>query len=50
MPKAKSKAQQRWWFAQAGKKGSKITLAQAKAHAKKGKSFKKMPNRVKRKK
>jgi hypothetical protein len=43
MPKATSKRQQRWWFAQAGKKSSPITLNQAKAHARKGKSFKKLP-------
>jgi hypothetical protein len=45
MPKAKSKAQQRWWFAQARKKSSKITMKQAKAHARKGKAFKKLPAR-----
>jgi uncharacterized protein YjhX (UPF0386 family) len=48
MPKAKSKAQQRKFFALARK--GKITMAQAKAHAKKGKAYKKMPNRLKRKK
>jgi|307.fasta_scaffold00350_14 hypothetical protein len=45
MPKATSKAQQRWFFAQAGKKGSKITMATAKKHARSGKSYKKLPNR-----
>ena len=48
MPKAKSKAQQRWWFAQARKKSSPITTKQAKAHAKKGKSFAKLPSKKRR--
>jgi uncharacterized protein YjhX (UPF0386 family) len=48
MPKAKSKAQQRKFFALARK--GKITMKQAKAHARKGKAYKKLPNRVKRKK
>ena len=47
MPKATSKAQQRWWFAQAGKKSSPISKGQAKAHARKGKSFSKLPARAK---
>ena len=50
MPPAKSKAQQRWWWAQARKKSSKITAKQARAHSRKGKAFKKLPNRVKRRK
>jgi hypothetical protein len=48
MPKATSKKQQRWWFAQARKKSSPITTQQAKAHARKGKSFKKLPAKKKR--
>lgn len=50
MPKASSKAQQKWWFAQAGKKDSKITMAQAKKHARSGKAYKKLPNTAKKKK
>lgn len=48
MPKARSRAQQRWWFAQARK--GKFSMAQAKAHARKGKAFKRLPARVKHKK
>jgi hypothetical protein len=48
MPRATSKRQQRWWFAQARKKSSPITMGQAKAHARKGKSFKKLPAKKKR--
>jgi hypothetical protein len=48
MPKAKSKAQQRKFFALANR--GEISMRQAKAHARKGKSFKKLPARVKRKK
>jgi uncharacterized protein YjhX (UPF0386 family) len=43
MPKAKSKAQQRKFFALARK--GKISLATAKKHARKGKAFKKLPAR-----
>jgi uncharacterized protein YjhX (UPF0386 family) len=43
MPKAKSKAQQRKFFALARK--GKISLASAKKHARKGKAFKKLPAR-----
>jgi hypothetical protein len=49
VPKASSKAQQRWWFAQARKKSSKITTKQAKAHARSGKAFKRLPGRKGRK-
>lgn len=48
MPKAKSKAQQRKFFALA--KQGRITMKQAKAHARKGKAYKKLPSRVRRKK
>jgi uncharacterized protein YjhX (UPF0386 family) len=48
MPKAKSKAQQRKLFALARR--GKISKAQAKAHARKGKAFKALPSRVRRKK
>lgn len=48
MPKARSKAQQRWWWAQAAKPGSKITKAQARRHSRSGKAFKRLPARVKR--
>ena len=48
MPKAKSKAQQRKFFALA--RQGKISQATAKAHAKKGKAFKKLPARAKKKK
>jgi hypothetical protein len=43
MPKAKSKAQQRKFFALA--KQGKISMASAKRHARKGKSFKSLPAR-----
>jgi hypothetical protein len=43
MPKAKSKAQQRKFFALA--RQGKISTATAKAHARKGKAFKKLPSR-----
>lgn len=48
MPKAKSKAQQRKFFALA-KKG-KISMKTAKKHARKGKAYKALPSRVKRRK
>jgi hypothetical protein len=47
MPKAKSKAQQRLFFALARR--GEISLASAKRHAQKGKRFKSLPSKVKRK-
>jgi hypothetical protein len=46
MPKATSKAQQRKYFALA--RQGKISQATARAHARKGKAFKKLPTRKKR--
>jgi hypothetical protein len=46
VPKAKSKAQQRKFFALA--RQGKISTATAKRHAQKGKAFKKLPTRKKR--
>jgi uncharacterized protein YjhX (UPF0386 family) len=46
MPKAKSKAQQRKFFALA--RSGQITTATAKAHARKGKAYARLPARVKR--
>lgn len=43
MPKAQSKAQQRWWFAAADR--GEVSTDQAKAHARGGKSFKRLPGR-----
>lgn len=48
MPKATSKAQQRKFFALARR--GKISMATAKAHARKGKAFKKLPQRKRRSK
>jgi hypothetical protein len=45
MPKAKSKAQQRKYFALARR--GKISKASAKRHARKGKAYKRLPERVK---
>ena len=47
MPKAKSKAQQRFFFAQA--RNGTISLAEARRRARKGKAYKKLPARLKRK-
>jgi uncharacterized protein YjhX (UPF0386 family) len=47
MPKAQSKAQQRKLFALA--RQGKISTASAKRHARKGKAFKKLPARKRRK-
>jgi hypothetical protein len=46
MPKATSKAQQRKFFALAG--AGKISMATAKRHARKGKAFRALPARKKR--
>jgi uncharacterized protein YjhX (UPF0386 family) len=48
MPKATSKAQQRKLFALANR--GKISMASAKRHAKRGKAFKALPARKRRKK
>jgi hypothetical protein len=48
VPKATSKAQQRKFFALA--KQGKISMATAKRHAQKGKTFKSLPARKKRSK
>jgi hypothetical protein len=48
VPKAKSKSQQRKFFALARR--GKISMAQARAHARKGKAFAKLPNRVRKRK
>lgn len=47
MPKAKSRAQQRWFFA--AERRGQLKKGTAKRHARKGKAYKKLPNRVKRK-
>lgn len=47
MPKAKSKAQQRKLFALARR--GKISMASAKRHARKGKAFKALPARKRKK-
>lgn len=43
MPKATSKAQQRWYFA--AEKRGQVKPGTAKAHARKGKSYSKLPAR-----
>jgi hypothetical protein len=48
MPKATSKAQQRKFFALARR--GQISMASAKRHARKGKAFKSLPARKRRKK
>jgi len=48
MPKATSKAQQRKFWAMAGR--GKITEAQARAHSKEGKAYKRLPERKRSKK
>jgi hypothetical protein len=47
MPKAKSKAQQALFFAMARR--GEIPMAEARARARKGKSYKAMPTKLKRK-
>jgi len=49
MPKATSKAQQRWFWAASRRRGSGITPAIAKAHSRSGKAFKRLPARKGRK-
>jgi hypothetical protein len=48
MPKAKSKAQQRKFFALARR--GQISMSTAKAHAHKGKAFKSLPARARKRK
>jgi hypothetical protein len=47
MPKATSKAQQRWFFA--AERRGQLKKGTAKRHARKGKAFKKLPGRKRRK-
>jgi hypothetical protein len=47
VPKATSKRQQRWFFA--AERRGQLPKGTAKRHAKKGKAFKAMPTRKKRK-
>jgi hypothetical protein len=47
MPKAKSKKQQRWFFA--AERRGQLKKGTARRHARKGKAYKRLPTRVKKK-
>lgn len=46
MPKAKSKRQQRWFFA--AERRGQLKKGTARRHARRGKAYKRLPTRVKR--